>query len=493
MITPEIIPFAKTGGLADMTGSLATALEHLGVKICVVIPAYRSVLNQAPWFREVGLRLEVPVSDRTEQARVLKGNMGNHIPVYAIRADRYFDRENLYGTAAGDYSDNAERFVFFSRAALQLLAQIDAPHVIHCHDWQSALSIAYLKAQPDRYFPVSSAKTVMSVHNLGYQGLFPSYDWHLLSLNHSLFGSRYLEFYGHINFLKAGLVFADTVATVSPTYAEEIKTPEFGFGLDGVFRERAATVVGILNGADYSVWNPATDRLIARNYDRDDLYGKGVCKADIQRELGLAQRPEVPLFGVVSRLVAQKGCDLLAEALPTLLAQDLQFVLLGSGDRYYQEFFAGLPATYPGRAGVRIGFDEVLAHRIEAGADMFLMPSRYEPSGLNQIYSLKYGTIPIVRATGGLRDSVGEFDAATESGTGFLFGDYNASALLAAIDKALTLFSQKPCWSALMRNTMAADFSWDRSARAYLEVYNTLRKRTNAPSSITEARATASV
>jgi len=474
MITPEIVPFAKTGGLADMTGSLVAALEKLGAKISVIIPAHRSVLQQRALLQETGIRLAVPVSNRTEYGAVLKGTIGADISIYAIQSDRYFDRASLYGTAAGDYPDNAERFVFFSRSALQLLSQLGAPQVVHCHDWQSALAIAYLETQPHLYWPISSAKTIMTVHNLGYQGHFPPGDWHLLNLDASLFSPHYLEFYGKINLLKAGLVFADAITTVSPTYAEEIKTAEFGFGLEGVFRERAGALFGILNGADYNVWNPATDRLIARNYGPYDLSGKAACKADLQREFGLPERPEVPLFGIVSRLVAQKGCDILGEMLATLLAQDVQFVLLGSGDKHYQDSFAALPAGYPGKAAVRIGFDEILAHRIEAGADMFLMPSRYEPSGLNQIYSLKYGTIPIVRATGGLKDSVEEFDPVSKTGTGFLFGPYDSSSLRIAVDRALGVFPQKSDWNTLIRNAMAADFSWDRSVRAYLEVYNEL-------------------
>jgi 1,4-alpha-glucan branching enzyme len=469
MLAPEAVPFAKSGGLADVVGSLAAALGKMDVKVTVIIPAHHSVLKQGSRLEETGIRLIVPVSNRTEEARVLKGKIGENVSFYAVRADRYFDRDGLYGTVAGDYPDNAERFTFFTRAALQLLPKVGVPDLIHCHDWQSALAIVFLKTQPQHYPRLSSAKTLLTVHNLGYQGLFGPHEWHLLNLDRGLFNARHLEFYGKINFLKGGLVFADAISTVSPTYAQEIKTPEYGFGLDGILRSRAGQLVGVLNGADYSVWDPASDPHIARNYHSGDLSGKPVCKADLQREFGLPQRPEVPLLGVVSRLAAQKGIELMQRALDRVLGQDIQFVLLGAGDDQYQRFFAALPARYPGKASVHIGFNEPLAHKVEAGADMFLMPSQYEPSGLSQIYSLKYGTIPIVRATGGLKDSVREFEAGG-SGTGFLFGPYDDSALSSAINKALGFFPRKD-WTLLMKNAMAADFSWDRAARDYLRIY----------------------
>jgi 1,4-alpha-glucan branching enzyme len=477
MVTPEVVPFAKTGGLADMVGSLAAALAELGARVSVIVPAHRSLLRQSASFDETGIRLIVPVSNRTEEAAILKGTAGGEVAVYAIRADRYFDRDRLYDAGGREYPDNAERFTFLSRAALQLLPKVGVPDVIQCHDWQSALTVVFLKAQPQHYPRLASTKALLTVHNAGYQGLFASGDWHLLNLDRTLFSAQHMEFYGKINFLKGGLLFADAITTVSPTYAEEIKTSELGFGLEGVFRDRAAKVFGILNGADYQVWNPATDPHITKNYDAEDVSGKLACKAELQRGLGLRQRPEVPLLGMVSRLAAQKGMDILKNALETLLERDVQFVLLGSGDPQYQESFASLPARRPGKAAVRIGFDEPLAHQIEAGADMFLMPSRYEPSGLTQIYSLKYGTIPIVRATGGLRDSVQEFDPAVGSGTGFLFRPYEPGALLAAVDRALAAFARKPDWAALMKNAMTADFSWERSAREYLRLYGRLLGR----------------
>jgi len=469
MASPEIVPFAKTGGLADMVASLAGALAKLGHDVSLIMPAYRTVLERASGLQDTGLHLNIPLNGVREQAGVLTTKLGPDVPVYFIRGERYFDRAGLYGTAAGDYPDNARRFAFFARGVLELLRHLGAPHVLHAHDWQAALAIAFLKAQPERYPGLSTARTAFTVHNLGYQGAFPPDEWRLLNLDGTLFTPRHFEFYGKINFLKAGLVFADTITTVSPTYAGEIQTPEYGFGLEGVLQERRSRLVGILNGADYDIWNPQTDRWISHNYGPADLSGKRACKADLQNAFGLEVNSEVPLVGMVSRLAAQKGFDLIEEAIEEIMQRDLQFVLIGSGDHHYQEFFGNVASRYSGKMSVKIAFEEKLAHQLEAGADMFLMPSQYEPSGLNQLYSLKYGTIPIVRATGGLKDSVREFDGS--SGTGFIFEDYEVSALLAAIDRALTAYPRKDQWRRVMENGMAADFSWTHSAEKYLRVF----------------------
>jgi starch synthase len=474
MVCPEIVPFAKTGGLADMAGSLALALEQLGHHVSLVMPAYRHVLRAGISIQQPGIRLTVPVEGRIEDAEVLTARIGRAIEVYLIRADRYFDRAHLYGTPEGDYPDNAERFAFFNRAALELLGKIGSPDVLHAHDWQTALAIAFLKMQPERYPGLASIGTVLTVHNLGYQGLFPSEDWRFLDLDRGFFSTEYLEFYGNINFLKAGLVFADTITTVSPAYAQEIRTPDYGFGLEGVFQKRAKDVAGILNGADYTVWNPAADPFLARNFSPGDLSGKQTCKADLQRIFGLPENPHVPLLAMVSRFAAQKGLDLVEAVLDQLLQRDLQFVLLGTGDRRYQDCFEAAALRYPDRIGVRISFDEAAAHKIEGGADIFLMPSRYEPSGLNQLYSMKYGTIPVVRATGGLKDSVEEFDTVRGIGTGFLFESYDGCALLDAIDRALAVFRRKTEWNTLVKNAMAKDYSWSRSACEYVELYRRL-------------------
>ena len=477
MAAPEIAPFAKTGGLGDVMGSLPQALERLGVKVTLIMPAYRSVLRGGFELEDTGIRLAIPVSTRREEVTLLKSKVGSAIPVYFIKSDRYFDREYLYSTPDGDYLDNAERFVLFSRAVLEVL-KLDPPSILHAHDWQSALSVVFLKAQPHLYPELSSAKTAFTVHNLGFQGLFWHLDWHLLNLDWSLFTPAQLEFYSRISFLKGSLVFSDIITTVSPTYAEEIKTVEQGFGLHGIFRERAPNLAGILNGADYDVWNPETDRFIVKKYGPEKLTGKKSCKAELQRIFKIPENPDIPLIGMVSRLTPQKGFDLLEKAMEQLLSRDLQFVLLGTGDKQYQESFSKVSKKFPDRAGVRIDFDEALSHKIIAGSDMLLLPSRYEPSGLTQIYSLKYGTVPVVRATGGLKDTIEEFDPKTGKGNGFVFVPYEIQPLLDAVDRALATFRQGKAWATLMQNGMAADFSWDRSAQTYLELYKKLIART---------------
>jgi 1,4-alpha-glucan branching enzyme len=470
MICPELVPFAKTGGLADMVSSLAVALRSFGHQVRVMMPAYREVLEKGI-ARDTGIGFNVSIAGRSEAGALLTATLGADIPVYFIRSDRYFDRPFLYGTSAGDYPDNAERFVFFARGVLEVLRQLGPAHVLHAHDWQAAMAITFLKAQPELYPELASVRTMLTIHNLGYQGLFPPHQWGLLGLDQNLFTARHLEFYGQINFLKGAIVFADALATVSPTYSREIQTAEHGFGLEGVLKARAASLVGILNGADYEIWNPRMDRFIATNYGPGDLSGKRACKADLQKTFGLRVDPDIPLLGAVSRLVSQKGFDLLEGILDDLLQRGVQLVILGSGERKYQDFFQTAAQRNPGRLGVRIAFEDALAHKIEAGADMFLMPSLYEPSGLNQLYSLKYGTIPIVRATGGLKDSVVEYDPATGKGNGFPFDQYDGAAFLAAVDRALAVFRRKEQWRTLMRTAMTADNSWDRSAREYSNLY----------------------
>ena len=474
MACPEIVPFAKTGGLGDMVGSLALALEALGHHVSLIMPAYRTVLQQGFDFRETGIPIDVPRPGGRDGGSVLATTIGRNVCVYFVRADRYFDRPFLYGSPAGDYPDNASRFSFFSRAVLEVLRYTGAPHVLHAHDWQAALSIAFLKAQPERYPGLSTVRTALTVHNLGYQGLFTPEEWDILQLDSALFSPRHFEFYGKVNFLKAGLAFADAITTVSPTYAREIQTKEHGFGLEGVLQERAARLIGILNGVDYGVWNPETDHWIARNYSPADVSGKRVCKAALQEASGLPPDPDVPLVGIVSRMAAQKGFDLLETVADDLMDRGLQLVLVGSGDQHFQDLFRAVAARHAGNFSLRIAFDEALAHQVEAGADLFLMPSRYEPSGLNQLYSLKYGTIPIVRATGGLKDSVQEFDPATGQGTGFVFEPYEGAALLAAVDRALAVFRREEQWSRIQQNAMSADFSWTHSAREYIRLYESL-------------------
>ncbi len=475
MAASEAVPYAKTGGLADVVGALPAALRRLGIDVAIVIPAYGSIARDRFALRSTGRTLQVPVSTKTVTAAVLEGTTPSGVPAYLIEADQYFDRPALYGTADGDYPDNAERFAFFARATLALLSHTGAPDILHCHDWQTALAPVFLRTDPADYADLAHTRTVLTVHNLGYQGLFWQPDWHLLNLDARYFTPGYLEFYGKVNYLKGGLTFADALTTVSPTYAREIQTAEFGHGLEGVLLARHDALTGILNGVDYGEWSPDHDPFIAAPYSADDLAGKAKCKADLQAAVGLPVDAKTPVIGMVSRLADQKGFDLLAEIIPDLLRKRLQLVILGSGDAHYQDLFAALARRSTKRLAVRITFDNALAHKIEAGSDLFLMPSRYEPCGLNQIYSLRYGTIPVVRATGGLEDSIVDFDATTAQGTGFKFVDYAPGPLLECIERALRTYRTPALWQPLVRAAMQADFSWERSAAAYVELYRRLQ------------------
>jgi len=469
----EIAPYAKTGGLGDVMASLPAALAKLGMNVSLVMPAYSSVLSGGYRFESSDIHVHVRVADRVESADVIKSRTKDGLPIYFVRADRYFDRDFLYGTPDGDYRDNAERFVFFSRATLELARQL-RPSVLHVNDWQTSLAIAFLRSQPDRYPELASVKTVITIHNLGYQGRFQAAEWRILDLDRSLFTPRYLEFYGTVNFLKGGIVFADAITTVSPTYAEEIKTREQGFGLEGVFQERADRLHGILNGVDYSVWNPQTDPFIAKQYSVRNIKGKMSCARDLRAYFGLADQKRTPIIGMITRLSTQKGLDLVRDALDELLRLGCQFALLGSGDRELQESFEELGKEYKGKVGVEIGFSESLAHRIIAGSDIMLMPSRYEPGGLTHLYGLKYGTIPVARATGGLKDTVIPFQAETATGNGFVFSSYDADHLASAVTSAIEAYRQKATWARLVRNAMLSDFSWDLSAQAYIDIYTKL-------------------
>ncbi|MCZ6780878.1 MAG: glycogen/starch synthase, partial [Nitrospirae bacterium] len=410
MVSPEAVPFAKTGGLADVAGALPRELARLGHSVRLIIPRYSSIDGTAyglkPW-----MRLAVPTASGRIHASVEKGQLvdpevpeDRRVSVLAIRHDPYFARKGLYQEAGADYPDNLERFAFFSRAVVELLtgrhqAPGWTPDILHAHEWQTALCIVYMRTLYAKRPGLKGIRTLFTLHNLGYQGLFPGSSFPKTGLGRGLFTPKRLEFYGSVNLLKGGLLFADFLSTVSPTYSQEIQTAECGFGLEGILRERQGQLVGITNGVDIEAWNPAADRYLPSRYSASDLSGKRGCKAALQREMHLPVR-DVPLLVAVSRLTGQKGLDLLAEILPELMALDLQVVLLGTGDPPLEERFRSFHARYPAKIGLRIGFDDGLAHRIEAGGDLFLMPSRYEPCGLNQLYSLRYGTVPVVRRTG---------------------------------------------------------------------------------------------
>ncbi|HLC17441.1 MAG TPA: glycogen synthase GlgA [Thermodesulfobacteriota bacterium] len=474
--SPEATPFAKTGGLADVAGSLPGALKALGAKVFIFLPFYRHVANSGMEIEPTALEVTVPIGRRTIKARVLR-NSKTEVPAYFIKCDEYYDRTYLYGTPDGDYFDNIERFAFFSRAVLEAIkAGGFRPDIIHCNDWQTGLIPAYLKDayKKDEYF--SKTATVLTVHNTAYQGVFPPELYDVLDLSKGLFSPEGLEFWGSINLLKAGVVFSDAITTVSPGYSREIRTPQYGYGLDGLFNKRGDDLYGVVNGADYNEWNPSTDPLIPGNYSPDDLSGKGACKRELLKAFDLDLEETTPVIGMISRLAGQKGFDILAEAMPALMRLNLGIVILGTGETVYRGLIEKLAEKYPRKLSVKIAFDNTLAHLVEAGSDIFLMPSRYEPCGLNQLYSMRYGTIPVVRATGGLDDTVRDFGE--EGATGFKFKEYSAAALASRVKDALAVFRNKKAWSKLQKNAMAEDFSWEKSAKNYMEIYRKALKKT---------------
>ncbi len=477
LASSEVAPFAKTGGLADVAGALPKALHALGHDVRVALPKYRMVDTGRFKLRQIAGALPVPIAGRTENASLWEGAI-DQVPTYFVGHDGYYDRDALYQVNGKDYPDNAERFAFFSRAVIELTRVVSfQPAVFHCNDWQTGLVPTYLRTTFLDAPQFRAAGTLFTVHNMGYQGLYGPEILAIARLDQKLFNPFGVEFYGKVNLLKAGLVFADLINTVSKKYSQEIQTGEFGCGLEGVLRGRAKDVHGILNGIDYEDWHPRRDRYIAANFSRTDLAGKARCKADLQTVFGLPVRPEVPLLAVISRLAEQKGIDLIAEALDAILELDAQLVLLGTGEPVLHRAFEAAKAKHPSRIGLRLGFDVALSHKIEAGADMFLMPSRYEPCGLNQMYSLAYGTIPVVRATGGLDDTIEPFDPKTGTGTGFKFAEATADALLASVGRAVGLYRQSDPWRRLIQNAMACDFSWDRSAKAYEALYEEIAAR----------------
>jgi starch synthase len=480
-VAPEGVPFSKTGGLADVVAALPKALARLGHKLEVVLPRYSITKPGRPEARMQSVTL--PLGSGFKFASIQDGGVSGKVRTFLVECPAFFDRPGLYQEKGEDYPDNAMRFAAFSFAALELIKRSDTPpDIIHCHDWQTALVPIYLRNlyQDDEF--LRNTSVVFTVHNVGYQGVFPEHILPEISLPASLFTMDFLEYYGKVNLLKGGIVFSDFITTVSRKYAEEIQTPELGCGMEGVFRSRRDCLRGILNGVDYDLWNPAADKLIAANYSMENMKGKMICKKALLDRMGVRQPVlERPVIGIVSRFAPQKGFDLIAEIAEQVAAMDLYIVALGTGDPVYEDLFRSMAATYPDKFLVAIAYDNTLAHQIEAGADMFLMPSHYEPCGLNQIYSLKYGTVPIVRATGGLDDTIKAFDG--HSGTGFKFRDYTGAALLLEIEQAISTYHQPAVWQKLVQNGMREDFSWGKSAEQYLEVYQALRKRKAAPES----------
>jgi len=475
LISSEVEPFAKTGGLADVAGALPQALATLGHDVRVLMPKYRGVERHGT-LRTAVPRVRVPVGDRTTEGALLEGRLGHAVPVYFLAHDHYYDRPALYGTGQGDYLDNCERFIFFCRGALEALRALGwTPHVIHANDWQSGLVPVYLETLYKDDPALGEVGTLFTIHNLAYQGVFWHFDMPLTGLGWDLFTPAGLEFYGKLNFLKGGLVFADVLNTVSKAYAQEIQTAEFGCGLEGVLQYRRADLHGVVNGIDVAAWDPATDRDLTKPYSAEDLAGKAACKQALAQELGI-EADGAPIIGIVSRLAAQKGLDLVLEALPELVDAGFELALLGAGEPGLETAFGEAARASRGRIAIRTGFDNALARRIYAGADMFLMPSRYEPCGLGQMIGMRYGTIPIVRRTGGLADTVVEARPARRTGTGFGFAEPTARALLEAATRALAAYREPALWRQLQRNAMAQDFSWPASAREYVALYRKAAK-----------------
>ncbi len=483
--TSEVAPFSKTGGLADVGGSLPPALARLGHEVCVITPAYRQVWQCGRPIEPTEHTFDVPIGSKIITGRLLRGTLPEgDVPVYFVEQDDYFDRAELYREKGQDYKDNCERFVFYCRAAMEAVRLLELNvDVVHCNDWQTALIPAFARIEYAHAAGYENLASIFTIHNMAYQGQFWHWDMLLTGLDWKYFNWHQMEFYGQLNLLKTGLVFTDAITTVSPRYAREIQTHEQGFGLEGVLQQRHEVVSGILNGADYGVWNPATDDHLAATYSVENWQqGKAACKAALQRELNLPELPAAPLMGFVGRLADQKGLNLVAAAMRDYLPNvDAQWVVLGTGEPGYHDLLANLAREWPGKLAVRLEFSDALAHRIEAGADMFLMPSQYEPCGLNQLYSLKYGAVPVVRATGGLADTIVDANnetIATGTANGFTFEAFDARSFQEALGRACDTYAhRKEAWQQIVTSGMKQDWSWSKSARQYVALYEQTVKR----------------
>lgn len=477
VVASEAVPFAKTGGLGDVVGALPKALARQGHKVKVFLPRYRALNLASYQINRLGTKVEINVGTKTHRLTV-EWVRGKRLPLeyYFLCNSHFFDRPDLYRDAdeGKDYPDNDERFIFFCRGALAVIDLLDwRPDVIHVHDWQASLIPAYLRLGMPQGHAASQAKSVLTIHNLAYQGTFDETKFGAIGLAEDRFyPTSPFEFYGKTNFLKAGIVYSDKITTVSERYAQEIQTAELGCGLEGVLMERRGDLQGILNGVDYSVWSPSRDKKIPHSYHAANLSGKRMNKVELLNRYSLPVRDTAPLIGVISRLADQKGFDLFAEIADEVFGMNIQMIVLGTGDAKYHEFFSDLERRYPDKIRACLTFDDDLAHWIEAAADMFLMPSQFEPCGLNQMYSLKYGTVPIVREVGGLADTVENFNPQTGQGTGFVFREYTPAALVGAIRRAVETYRKKRVWSSIMKAGMRLDYSWDRSARKYSELFH---------------------
>jgi starch synthase len=483
----EAIPFAKTGGLADVTSALCESLASLGHQVSLILPYYPQVAARSgtplPPLESTGLTFRIPIGQKQVVGRLLRTQLPHStVDVYLVDQPDYFDRPSLYQEAGRDYRDNCERFVFLSRAVLEAIRLLDLrPDIVHAHDWQTGLVPAMLKIENRHVSGCERTAAVFTVHNMAFQGIFWHWDMVLTGLDWKYFNWHQMEFFGNLNLLKSGLVFADVVTTVSPSYAQEIQSPELGCGLHGVIRARGKDVVGILNGVDTAIWNPARDRNLAQTYTlATAASGKALNKAALLKRIGLPVRGDVPIIGMISRLTEQKGLDLFLARAEQILQMDLQLVFLGSGEERFERALQDLALRHPDKVHAAIGFDDGLAHLIEAGADMYLMPSRFEPCGLNQMYSLMYGTVPLVREVGGLRDTVVNATPETlakHTANGFSFRDYDAGAFEATVRRAVAAFSDRAVWQQLIETGMSGDWSWRRSALQYQELFERAKSR----------------
>jgi starch synthase len=471
LVSSEVHPYSKTGGLADMIGALAKSLAKAGHKVGVVTPLYLGLREHLPDLKFAQL-LDLPLGAQRIHGEIWTIEPQQGLTIYFLDQPGFYHRTALYQVHGVDFPDNAERFIYFSKVAAHLAFHLDwKPEVVHVHDWQAAPTVLFVHDQAKQLTPSSAPRTCITLHNLAYQGIFPANRYALTNLPWDYFNPDGVEFYGQMNSLKAGIAYADAITTVSPTYAREITTPELGFGLEGLLRKRQSSLTGILNGVDYDEWNTTNNPHLKHPYDVDPLEGKLASKLDLQAELGLPVDATIPLFGSIGRLVEQKGVDILLGAMEEMLNARLQFVLLGTGSPEFERAFEALGRRFPSNAALRIRFENSLSHRIEAGCDFFLMPSQFEPCGLNQMYSLAYGTVPIVRKTGGLDDSVIDARENPDLANGIKFSEYSASALSKAIHKALALYAEPEALNHFRQNAMKTDFSWGRTMAEYVRVY----------------------
>ncbi|MBI5206664.1 MAG: glycogen synthase GlgA [Candidatus Firestonebacteria bacterium] len=470
----EAIPFIKTGGLADVAGELPRALKKLGCDIRIVLPFYGDIDKNKFNIEPLNIKIVINLGNYIHEEIAVFKTVISDIPVYLIHHNGYFGgRYGLYGINQESYFDNDRRFILFCRSILEMLPYIDfIPDIIHANDWQTGLIPLYLKK-----IYSYKIRSVFTIHNIAYQGIFPRSTLELAGLGDEYFNINALEFYGNISFLKSGIIYSDIITTVSPNYAEEIKIPEFGYGMDGVIRYRQEHLVGILNGIDYEIWNPAKNKIIKSKYSIRKSEGKKDCKSDLQESLKLPVRNDIPVIAMISRISDQKGFDILINIFDKIMQYDLQFILLGKGEEKYYNILEKYLFLFPLKLSLNLGsFNTQLAYKIYAGADIFLMPSLFEPCGLGQMISMRFGTIPIIRNVGGLHDSVSQFDQEKETGTGLLFNQYSGQELLNSIEKAINIYKNNTKWQKLVYNAMAQDFSWKEPAKKYLNLYKNIIK-----------------